>query len=165
VSRMIYMFTLAALLLIWIPVIAHLGRFPFVIGLSVLCVIAVASFAWMVLRLPPEARLLVRRTLRGRRALAALCVAIGGVALAFLAVALVPAAELPQVLPIAVIATIGARLGAFAILRGAVPKRLYPSANIPFRQDRGELRYIAIGRRARGLDGTPEGERRWRRNT
>jgi hypothetical protein len=39
------------------------------------------------------------------------------------AVALVPAAELPQVLPVAVVATIGARLGAFAILRGAVPKR------------------------------------------
>jgi hypothetical protein len=37
------------------------------------------------------------------------------------------------VLPIAVVATIGARLGAFAILRGAVPKRLYPSANIPVR--------------------------------
>ena len=68
VSRMIYTFTLAALLLIWIPVIAHLGRFPFVIGLTVLCAIAVVSFAWMVLRLPPEARLLVRRTLRGRRA-------------------------------------------------------------------------------------------------
>jgi hypothetical protein len=134
VSRMIYMFTLAALLLIWIPVIAHLGRFPFVIGLGVLCVIAVASFAWMVLRLPPEARLLVRRTLRGRRAMAALTVAIGGVALAFLAVALVPAAELPQILPVAVIATIGARLGAFAILRGAVPKRLYPPANIPSRR-------------------------------
>ena len=138
VSRMIYMFTLAALLLIWIPVIAHLGRFPFAIGLAVLCVIAVASFAWMVLRLPPEARLLVRRTLRGRRALSALAVAIGGVALAFLAVALVPAAELPQILPIAVIATIGARLGAFAILRGAVPKRLlsvgeYPYAKGPHR--------------------------------
>jgi tetratricopeptide (TPR) repeat protein len=123
VSRMIYIFTLAALLLIWIPVVAHLGRFPFAIGLTVLGVLAVASFAWMVFRLPPEARLLVRRTLRGRRAAAALAVAVGGVAVAFAAVALVPADELPQILPVAVIATIGARLGAFAILRGAISKR------------------------------------------
>jgi tetratricopeptide (TPR) repeat protein len=159
VSRMIYTFTLAALLLIWIPVIAHLGRFPFVIGLTVLGLIAVGSFAWMVLRLPPEARLLVRRTLRGRRALAALMVAIGGVALAFLAVALVPAAELPQVLPIAVVATIGARLGAFAILRGAVPKRLYSSANIPVRHLRAELRYIA-----NAAPGVTEGDDRGRRS-
>jgi len=63
--------------------------------------------------------MLVRRTLRGRRAAAALAVAVGGVAVAFVAVALVPASELPQILPIAVIATIGARIGAFAILRGA----------------------------------------------
>ena len=123
VSRMIYLFTLAALLLIWIPVVAHLGRFPFAIGLTALGVLAVASFAWIVLRLPPEARLIVRRTLRGRRAAAALAVAVGGVAVAFAAVALVPADELPQVLPVAVIATIGARLGAFAILRGAIGKR------------------------------------------
>ncbi len=123
VSRMIYLFTLAALLLIWIPVVAHLGRFPFAIGLTVLGVLAVVSFAWIVLRLPPEARMLVRRTLRGRRAAAALTVAVGGVAIAFVAVAVVPGAELPQILPVAVIATIGARLGAFAILRGAISKR------------------------------------------
>ena len=123
VSRMIYIFTLAALLLIWIPVVAHLGRFPLALGLTVLGAIAVASFAWMVLRLPPEARLLVWRTLRGRRAAAALTVAVGGVAVAFAAVALVPESELPQILPIAVIATIGARLGAFAILRRAVGRR------------------------------------------
>jgi tetratricopeptide (TPR) repeat protein len=123
VSRVIYIFTLAALILIWIPVVAHLGRFPFAIGLAVLGGIAVASFTWMVLRLPPEARLLVRRTLRSRRAAAALGVAVGGVAVAFSVVAVVPATELPQVLPVAVIATIGARLGAFAILRGAAAKR------------------------------------------
>jgi hypothetical protein len=123
VSRLIYVFTLAALLLIWIPVVAHLGRFPFAIGLGVLAGVAVASFAWMVLRLPPEARLLVRRTLRSRRAAAALGVAVGGVAVAFIAVAAVPAAELPQVLPVAVIATVGARLGAFAILRSGAGKR------------------------------------------
>ena len=36
VSRTIYVFTLVALILIWIPAVAHLDRLPFVIGLGML---------------------------------------------------------------------------------------------------------------------------------
>jgi hypothetical protein len=45
------------------------------------------------------------------------------VAAAFTIVALAPAGEVPQVLPVAVIATLAARLAAFAILRNVLPKR------------------------------------------
>jgi hypothetical protein len=76
-----------------------------------------AGFTILVLRLPYEARRLVRRTLRTRRVATALAVALGGVAVAFAAVAFVPSAELPQTLPIAIIVTIAARMAATARLR------------------------------------------------
>jgi len=120
VSRTIYLFTLIALVLIWVPAVTHVDRLPFVIGLGVLAVVTVSSFAWMVLRLPREARLMVRRTLRAPRVATALALAMGGVAIAFGIVALTPAADLAQVLPLAVVITIAARLAAFAALRGAV---------------------------------------------
>jgi tetratricopeptide (TPR) repeat protein len=119
VSRMIYLFTLIALVLIWVPAVAHVSRFPFAVGLGLLTALTAASFCFMVLRLPREARLLVRRTLRTRRVATALALAVGGVAVAFGAVALVPEDEVPQVLPVAVIVTIGARIAAFASLRAA----------------------------------------------
>jgi tetratricopeptide (TPR) repeat protein len=120
VSRTIYLFTLIALVLIWVPAITHVDRLPFVIGLGVLAAVTVGSFTWMVLRLPREARLMVRRTLRAPRVATALAMAVGGVAIAFGIVAFTPAADLAQVLPLAVVITIAARLAAFAALRGAV---------------------------------------------
>jgi tetratricopeptide (TPR) repeat protein len=64
VSRTIYVFTLVALILIWIPAVTHLDRLPFVIALGMAAGLTAASFAWVVLRMPREARQLVRRTLR-----------------------------------------------------------------------------------------------------
>jgi Flp pilus assembly protein TadD len=124
VSRTIYLFTLIALILIWIPAVTHVDRFPFVIGLGALGVVTAASFAWIVLRLPREARLLVRRTLRAPRVAAALALAVGGVVVAFGIVALAPAADVAMVLPVAVVITVVARLAAFAALRGAARKNL-----------------------------------------
>jgi hypothetical protein len=123
VSRTIYAFTLIALILIWVPAISHTGRLPFVIALGAVAVITAACFAWMVLRLPRQARLIVRRTLRAPRVAAALALAVGGVAVAFGIVAFTPAADLGQVLPVAVVITVAARLGAFAALRAAARKR------------------------------------------
>ena len=119
VSRTIYVFTLIALILIWIPATTHVDRFPFVIGLGVLVAVTVACFAWILLRLPREARLMVRRTLRTPRVAGALALAVGGVAIAIGIVALAPASDVPQVLPIAVVITVVARLAAFAALRAA----------------------------------------------
>jgi predicted Zn-dependent protease len=123
VSRTIYMFTLIALILIWVPAVAHIDRFPFVIGLGVLGVLTVGCFGWMMLRLPREARLMVRGTLRAPRVAGALALAVGGVAAAFGLVAFAPAANVSQVLPVAVVITIAARLAAFAALRAAARKR------------------------------------------
>jgi tetratricopeptide (TPR) repeat protein len=119
VSRTIYLFTLIALILIWVPAVTHLDRLPFVIGLGALALVTAGCFAWMVLRLPREARLMVRRTLRAPRVATALAMAVGGVAVAFGIVAFTPAADLAQVLPVAVVITVAARLAAFAALRAA----------------------------------------------
>ena len=124
VSRTIYVFTLIALILIWVPAVTHLDRLPFVIGLGALAVVTAGCFAWMVLRLPREARLMVRRTLRTPRVAAAFAMAVGGVAVAFGIVAFTPAADLAQVLPVAVVVTVAARLAAFAALRATAKKRL-----------------------------------------
>src|SRR4029077_11046758 len=62
VSRTIYVFTLIALILIWIPAVTHVDRLPFVIALGMAAGLTAASFAWIVLRMPCEARQLVRRT-------------------------------------------------------------------------------------------------------
>ncbi len=122
VSRTIYVFTLIALIMIWVPAVTHLDRLPFVIGLGALAVVTAGCFAWMVLRLPREARLMVRRTLRTPRVAAAFAMAVGGVAVAFGIVAFTPATDLAQVLPVAVVVTVVARLAAFAALRGAARK-------------------------------------------
>jgi tetratricopeptide (TPR) repeat protein len=124
VSRTIYVFTLIALVLIWIPAVTHVDRLPFVIALGVLALVTVACFGWIVLRLPREARLMVRRTLRAPRVAAALALAAGGVAVAFGLVAFTPAPDLAQVLPVAVVITVAARLAAFAALRAAARKHL-----------------------------------------
>jgi len=124
VSRTIYMFTLIALILIWIPAVTHVDRLPFVIALGMAAAVTAACFAWIVLRLPREARRLVRRTLRAPRVAAALALAVGGVAVAFGLVAFAPAPDLAQVLPVAVVITVAARLAAFAALRGAARKPL-----------------------------------------
>jgi hypothetical protein len=123
VSRTIYVFTLIALILIWVPAISHVNRVPFAIGLGSLGFITAAAFAWMVLRLPPEARRVVRRTLRAPRVAAALALAMGGVAVAFGIVAFTPELDLAQMLPIAVVITVAARLAAFAALRAAARKQ------------------------------------------
>lgn len=117
VSRMIYFFVLAALILLWVPAVAHVSRFPFALGFGLLIAGTLACFGFLMLRLPSEARLLVRRTLRTRRVFSALAVAVGGVAIAFASVAFVPAAELPQILPVAIIVTLAARVAASARLR------------------------------------------------
>ncbi len=123
VSRTIYLFTLIALILIWVPAVTHVDRFPFVIGLGALVVITVGCFVGMMLRLPREARLMVRRTLRAPRVAAALALAMGGVAAALGVVAFAPAADVAELLPVAVVITIAARLAAFATLRAAARKR------------------------------------------
>ena len=140
VSRTIYVFTLIALILIWIPAVTHVDRLPFVIALGTVAVLTAACFAWMVLRLPREGRLMVRRTLRAPRVAAALALALGGVAVAFGLVAFTPATDLTQVLPVAVVITVAARLAAFAALRGAVRKHLAacpPARPAPPRKRRG----------------------------
>ena len=116
-SRMIYFFVLIALILLWVPAVTHVSRFPFVLGFALLAAGMAASFVIVILRLPREARGLVRRTLRTRRVAGALAVAIGGVAIAFASVAFVPTAELPQTLPVAIIITLAARIAASARLR------------------------------------------------
>jgi len=123
VSKTIYVFTLIALVLIWIPAVTRVDRLPFVIGLGALAVVAAGSFAWMVVRLPREARPLVGRILRAPRVAGAFGLAFGGVVVAFGAVALTPAADLAQVLPVAFVIMVAARLASFAALRGAVKKR------------------------------------------
>jgi len=122
VSRTIYVFTLIALILIWIPAVTRVDRLPFVIALGMAAAVTAASFAWVVLRLPREARLMVRRTLRAPRVAAALALALGGVAVAFGLVAFTPATAMTQVLPVAVVITVAARLAAFAALRAAARK-------------------------------------------
>jgi hypothetical protein len=71
----------------------------------------------MTLRLPREARLMLRRTLRIPRVAAAVALAVGGVAVAVGIVAFTPTVGLPQVLPVAFVITVAARLAAFAALR------------------------------------------------
>jgi hypothetical protein len=56
------------------------------------------------------------------RMLAALLLAVGGVAIAFGVVALVPATEVPQMLPVAVIVIAGVRITEFASLRAAAKR-------------------------------------------
>jgi hypothetical protein len=123
VSRTIYVFTLVALILIWIPAVTHVDRLPFVIALGAVAAATVAWFAWTMVRLPREARLMVRRTLRAPRVAAALALAAGGVGVAFGLVAFTPAADLAQILPVAVVITVVARLASFAALRGAARQR------------------------------------------
>ena len=123
VSRTIYVFTLIALVLIWVPAIGHTSRMPFAIGLGSLCAATAAGFAWMLLRLPPEARRVVRLTLREPRVAGALTLAVGGVAVAFGLVAFTPADDVAEILPIAVVITVVARLAAFAALRAAARKQ------------------------------------------
>lgn len=122
VSRMIYLFTLIAVVLLWVPAIAHISRFPFLVGLGLLAVLTSLSFGLLVLRMPAEARLLVRRTLRTRRVFTALALAVGGVAVAFGVVALAPPAQVPQMFPVAILVTVGARVAAFASLRSATKR-------------------------------------------
>jgi len=117
VSRMIYVFVLVAMILLWIPAVTRMGRLALAAGFGTLTVATLVSFVIMVTRLPGEARRLVRRTVLSRRVMAALAVAFGGVAAAFAVVAFVPSASLPQTLPIAIIITIVARVVATARLR------------------------------------------------
>jgi hypothetical protein len=89
---------------------------------AVLLAATLASFTIMVVRLPREARPVVRRTLRTGRVLTALGLAIGGVAAAFAAVTLTPEKDLPQMLPVAVLITFGARLASTARLRAPLSR-------------------------------------------
>jgi tetratricopeptide (TPR) repeat protein len=137
ISRMIYVFVLIALLLLWVPAVTHVDRIPFVLGFALLAAGTVVSFGIVMLRLPREARRLVRRTLRSRRVATALTVAVGGVAVAFAAVAFVPAAVLPQTLPVAIIVTIAARILATARLRSPIGKKQPGSPPAGRRQEGG----------------------------
>ena len=47
VSRTIYVFTLIALILIWIPAVTRVDRLPFMIALGGVAVVTAACFAWM----------------------------------------------------------------------------------------------------------------------
>jgi tetratricopeptide (TPR) repeat protein len=120
VSRMIYLFTLLALVLIWVPAVVEMRGFPFGVALALLGALVAACFGVFVWRMPREARRMVHRTLRTRRVAQAVGLAVGGVAVAFGIVALVPASEVPSILPIAVILTVAARIAAFASLRSTL---------------------------------------------
>ena len=117
VSRMIYIFVLIAMVLLWVPAVTRSGRLPLAAGFGALALGTLASFVILMTRLPREARLLARRTVLSGRVLAALGVAVGGVTIAVATVAFVPSAELPQTLPIAIVITIVARVVATARLR------------------------------------------------
>jgi tetratricopeptide (TPR) repeat protein len=117
VSRMIYVFVLVAMVLLWVPAITRTGRVPLVAGFGTLVAATVAAFVVMVTRLPREARQLARRTVLSRRVMAALAIAFAGAAAAFAAVAFVPSSALPQTLPVAIIIVIVARVVATARLR------------------------------------------------
>ena len=117
VSRMIYVFVLVAMTLLWIPAVTHTGALPLAAGFVTLTLATLASFAVMLTRLPSEARQLARRTVLSRRVITALAVVFGGVAAAFATVVFVPSGELPQTLPVAIIITIIARVVATARLR------------------------------------------------
>jgi tetratricopeptide (TPR) repeat protein len=117
VSRMIYIFMLVAMILLWIPAITHAGRLPLAAGFATLVLGTLAACAVMVSRLPREARQLARRTVLSRRVLAAMAITFVGVAAAFAAVGFVPSSALPQILPVAIIITIVTRIIATARLR------------------------------------------------
>jgi tetratricopeptide (TPR) repeat protein len=117
VSRMIYLFVLVAMILLWIPTVAHVGALPLGAGFATLFVATLAAFVVMLSRLPREARQLARRTVLSRRVISALAIVFGGVAAAFAAVAFMPPGELPQTLLIAIVITIVARIVATARLR------------------------------------------------
>lgn len=106
VSRMIYVFGLTAMALLWLPAVTHTGRLPLAAGFGTLTVATIAFFVVMVARLPREARQLARRTVLSRRVIAALAVAFGGVTAAFAFVVFMPSALLPQTLPVAIVSTI-----------------------------------------------------------
>jgi hypothetical protein len=117
VSRMIYIFVLVAMTLLWVPAVTHTGALPLAAGFATLAVATLGAFAVMLARLPREARQLARRTVLSRRVIAALAIAFGGVAAAFAVVIFVPSAELAQTLPVAILVTIIARVVATARLR------------------------------------------------
>jgi len=117
VSRLIYIFALVAVVLLWIPAVTRTGRLPLAAGFGTLAIGTLASFVIMVTRLPAEARQLARRTVLSRRVIAALTVAFGGVAAAFAVVTFMPSTALPQTLPIAIVITLLARVVATARLR------------------------------------------------
>ena len=117
ISRAIYVFVLMALALIWLPTIVQIGRVPYILSFAGLLLATGASFAASMTRLPREARPVVRRLLRAPRVRSALAIAVGGVSAAFAAVAFAPQRDLPQVLPVAVLAIFAARVGSSARLR------------------------------------------------
>jgi tetratricopeptide (TPR) repeat protein len=117
VSRMIYIFVLVAMVLLWVPAVTRTGRLPLIAGFATLVLATMGSFVVMVSRMPREARQLARRTMLSRRVVSALAITLGGVGAAFAAVAFVPSSALPQTLPVAIILTIAARVVATARLR------------------------------------------------
>src|SRR5579862_329070 len=141
VSRMIYIFVLVAMTLLWVPTVMHTGALPIGAGFAVLLLATIGAFAVMLARLPPEARQLARRTVLSRRVLAALAIVFGGVAAAFAVVVFGPSGELPQTLPIAIVITIIARVVATARLRSPLgpnvpgnrtsPNQPYPPTRRP----------------------------------
>ena len=136
VSRMIYIFVLVAMVLLWVPAVTRTGRLPLVAGFATLLAATLGAFVVMVTRLPREARQLARRTVLSRRVITAMAIALGGVAGAFAAVAFVPSNELPQTLPVAIIIVIVARVVATARLRSPLSpnspgKRTTPTQPLP----------------------------------
>jgi len=118
-SRAIYVFTLVALVLLWIPAAVGLSRVPFLIGLGGLFLLTAGGCTRLLLRLPREARVMVRGAMRTPKVAGALAMAVGGVGFAVALVALTPPADVPQFFPIAVVVTVAARISAFAALRSA----------------------------------------------
>src|SRR5580692_1695957 len=94
VSRMIYVFVLVAMILLWIPAVTRIGALPLGAGFATLTLATLGAFAVMLTRLPREARQLARRTVLSRRVIAALAIVYGGVAAAYAIVAFASSDEL-----------------------------------------------------------------------
>ncbi len=121
-TRMLYLISLIAVVFIFVPAAADLARFSFATTLPVAGCLLAALCAWLVLRMPAEARRLLWRALHRRRVAAAVAVAIGGIAAAFTTLGLTPANLVSPMVLVAVVLIMGSRLLAFAILRGVARK-------------------------------------------
>ena len=123
VSRTIYVFTLIALILIWVPAVTHVSRLPFAIGIGSLAVVdrgglRLGGAAAAARGSPAGAPDAARRPGSRRRS----HWPWAGSRRRSASSRSRPGSTWPQMLPIAVVITVVARLASFAALRAAARK-------------------------------------------